>query len=214
MKTLFVDECKQFPFLLVGFVISNVKQQALRRKLREHLLAGQRSLHFKSENTRRKKSIVKALMDSHCQVVVVKCITGTNIAARYCALNALVQSHTAASCNTIVLELDETVRHRDHLFLKERQSFQAWDHRQRHEEPLLWVADAVAWCVNRGGEWERMVRPMIVKTIDCYSRLPITTRPSPAAGLKVACLLGLSSTPVEPSLVELAAMRTPIALSP
>jgi hypothetical protein len=42
-----------------------------------------------------------------------------------------------------------------------------WDHVSRNQEPLLWVADAVAWCVNRGGDWERMVRPIIEETIDC-----------------------------------------------
>jgi hypothetical protein len=68
---------------------------------------------------------------------------------------------------SIVLELDETVRFRDHQFLKQQQAIKEWDHRQRHEEPLLWVADAVAWCVNRGGDWERMVRPLIVETIEC-----------------------------------------------
>lgn len=65
------------------------------------------------------------------------------------------------------IELDETVRLKDHELFKSRGIYFEWDHKQRHEEPLLWVADAVAWCVNRGGEWERLVRPMIVKTINC-----------------------------------------------
>ena len=66
-----------------------------------------------------------------------------------------------------MFELDETSRFSDHKVFKDYASTCNWDHKMRHEEPLLWVADVVAWCVNRGGEWERMVRPMIVETIEC-----------------------------------------------
>lgn len=167
MKSLFVDECKQQPFLFAGFICSPVQQQARRKRLRGLLLAGQRSLHFKSENARRKKLIVKLMRDLNCHVVIVKCRTNPQASARLCALNSLVTSDLASQCVRIVLELDETVRVRDNAYLKQQHRLREWDHRERHEEPLLWVADAVAWCVNRGGEWERMVRPMIVETIDC-----------------------------------------------
>lgn len=167
MRSLFVDECKQQPYLFVGFAISAVKQQSHRRNLRSLLLPGQRSLHFKSEDMRRKKAILKQMLDLDCRVVVVKCRSTPKGTARLCALQSLLTSDLASSCKRIVLELDETVRLKDHGYLKRQHWIAEWDHRQRHEEPLLWVADAVAWCVNRGGEWERMVRPMIVETIEC-----------------------------------------------
>lgn len=73
----------------------------------------------------------------------------------------------------MVFELDESAKVQDDQILSRairlirgKREMQ-WDHLQRHEEPLLWVSDAVAWCVNRGGDWERMVRPMIVETIEC-----------------------------------------------
>ena len=67
----------------------------------------------------------------------------------------------------LVFELDETARVHDSKLLSDLQTKILWDHRERNQEPLLWVADAVAWCVNRGGEWEKLVRPLIVETIDC-----------------------------------------------
>jgi hypothetical protein len=67
----------------------------------------------------------------------------------------------------LVFELDQSCFVDDIKLLSEIRPNLTWDHRERHQEPLLWVADAVAWCVNRGGEWERMVRPMIVETIEC-----------------------------------------------
>lgn len=167
MTSMFVDECKQNQFILVGFIIPDFQRQAMRKKLRGELLPGQRSLHFKSENTRRKKSILQILRNSGCQLVLVRCLIKGQRTSRLCALKSLLDSELALRCQRIVLELDETVRLQDHEFLKRQTSINEWDHRQRHEEPLLWVADAVAWCVNRGGEWERMVRPMIVQTITC-----------------------------------------------
>lgn len=167
MKSLYVDECKQRPFLLVGYALGNYEQHSMRKRLRGMLLPSQRSLHFKAENLRRKKAIIDLLLTADCKLVVVKCQTKSHVSARMCALASLVDSSTALDSKSIVIELDETVRLRDHEFLKHQESVKEWDHRERHQEPLLWVADAVAWCVNRGGDWERLVRPMIVETIDC-----------------------------------------------
>ena len=64
-------------------------------------------------------------------------------------------------------ELDETAHAHDSKLLSDLQRNILWDHRERNQEPLLWVSDAVAWCVNRGGDWERLVRPLIIETIDC-----------------------------------------------
>lgn len=30
-----------------------------------------------------------------------------------------------------------------------------------HEEPLLWVPDAIAWAVGRGGDWRRRARSLV-----------------------------------------------------
>lgn len=167
MKSLFVDECKESPYLLVGFEISNFEQQTTRGHLRALLLPGQRSLHFKSENMRRKKLIVRLLTRLNCKLVVVKCRSKAHGQARKCALNTLITVAQTRDFKRIIVELDETVRHKDHQIFKASHSDFEWDHRKRHEEPLLWVSDAVAWCINRGGEWERMVRPMIRQTIEC-----------------------------------------------
>ena len=106
-------------------------------------------------------------MDAHCKLVLVKCLKRGERTARLCALKSLVSSDLSQSCQKMVLELDETIRIHDHEFLKRQDSVNEWDHLKRHEEPLLWVPDAVAWCINRGGDWERMVRSMIVETIEC-----------------------------------------------
>jgi hypothetical protein len=38
-----------------------------------------------------------------------------------------------------------------------------YDHMHRHEEPLLWAADAIAWAWQRAGDWRDRVRPLVVQ---------------------------------------------------
>ncbi len=41
-----------------------------------------------------------------------------------------------------------------------------YEHLRSHEEPLLWVPDAVAWCHGADGEWRRRVVQIIDAVID------------------------------------------------
>jgi hypothetical protein len=42
----------------------------------------------------------------------------------------------------------------------------AYEHRYAHEEPALWVPDAIAWCYGAGGLWRRRIEPIVEKTLD------------------------------------------------
>lgn len=37
-----------------------------------------------------------------------------------------------------------------------------YEHMRPHEEPILWVSDAVAWAYGAGGDWRRRVTPAVV----------------------------------------------------
>ena len=119
------------------------------------------------KTTRRKKYILRELAKFRARVVVVKCGSTPKSSNRACSFNSILDFARRQGIRYCVVELDETARMKDHQLFKLRGSDFEWDHRQRHEEPLLWVSDAVAWCVNRGGDWERMVRPMVLETIEC-----------------------------------------------
>ncbi|WP_460702136.1 hypothetical protein [Myceligenerans halotolerans] len=41
-----------------------------------------------------------------------------------------------------------------------------YDHMHRHEEPLLWAADAVAWAWQRGGPWQAAAKGLIAEVIE------------------------------------------------
>ena len=60
---------------------------------------------------------------------------------------------------TLTIELDESIRkHEEQFLLEARRRMSLSDEfryhwRRRNEEPLLWVADAVAWSYVQGGDW-------------------------------------------------------------
>jgi hypothetical protein len=45
----------------------------------------------------------------------------------------------------------------------------SYEHFRSHEEPALWVADAVAWCWGAGGEWRHRISPIVEGVSDLGS---------------------------------------------
>ena len=39
------------------------------------------------------------------------------------------------------------------------------EHLEGHSEPLLWLADIAAWCWGAGGEWRRLVNPVVTECV-------------------------------------------------
>jgi hypothetical protein len=173
MLTLFIDETKNQDFVFVGCLVPSKDLGKVRRILKGFLLPGQRSIHFHNESHRRRRKIIGVLLSLKLKVLITRVKGYTGNRARSESLEALVKLALKHQVSRLVLELDsssleldlKTLAKVSYLSLKETPL--PWDHMERHHEPLLWVADAFAWCLNRGGEWERIVRPMIIETIEC-----------------------------------------------
>jgi hypothetical protein len=163
----YIDECKAKRYVLALHLVDPKDQARLRRFLTENLLSGQRSIHFRKESPRRRKQLIKSFLNEKLEVVIFNETSMSSSPSRSIVIRALSSQIRNLGLTELVFELDETTLSHDSKLLSDLHIGLHWDHRQRHQEPLLWVADAVAWCMNRGGEWERMVRPMIVETISC-----------------------------------------------
>ena len=163
----YIDECKAKRYVFVLHLVDPKDQTRLRRHLTEKLMHGQRSIHFRKESPRRRKHLVKEFLGANFKVVIFQETSTNSFPSRSKIIRAIHEHTLELGVTELVFELDETDVVHDSRLLSNLHSSIRWDHRLRNQEPLLWVADAVAWCVNRGGEWERMVRPMIVQTIDC-----------------------------------------------
>ena len=70
-----------------------------------------------------------------------------------------------SSISRLVIEDDESLR------LRERQQIArhlagftepfSYTHANPHDEPPLWISDAIGWCWNRGGTWRKSVNEFI-----------------------------------------------------
>lgn len=163
----FIDESKAKKYLLVLSVLESRDLTMTRRFLAQTLLAGQRSVHFRKESPRRRTYLIKTLRKLNIRVVVFKDKLGASTSSRALLIRRICDEAKRLELRELVFELDQTCWNDDVKLLNALRPDLSWDHRERNQEPLLWASDAVAWCVNRGGEWERLVKPMIVETIDC-----------------------------------------------
>ena len=163
----FIDESKAKKYLLVLSLLGPRDLATTRRFLTRTLLAGQRSVHFRKESPRRRTYLIKTFRKLNIRVVVFKDKLGSSVSSRTLLIRRICDEAKRLELSELVFELDQNCFNNDVKLLNAVRPDLSWDHRERNQEPLLWVADAVAWCVNRGGEWERVVRPMIVETIEC-----------------------------------------------
>ena len=163
----FIDESKAKKYLLVLSLLESRDLTTTRKFLAQTLLAGQRSVHFRKESPRRRTYLIKTFRKLDIRVVVFKDKLVSSVSSRALLIRRICDEAKRLALRELVFELDQTCLDDDVALLNVLRPDLSWDHRERNQEPLLWVSDAVAWCVNRGGEWERMVRPMIVETIEC-----------------------------------------------
>jgi hypothetical protein len=78
-----------------------------------------------------------------------------------------VRDLAAVKGSWLVIEVDQSLVSRDRTTLyRAVRAFGVSDsleyqHCPGKQEPLLWVADAAAWCFSRIGEWLRLIAPLI-----------------------------------------------------
>ncbi|MCT2988543.1 hypothetical protein EFN19_04355 [Propionibacterium freudenreichii] len=91
--------------------------------------------------------------------------------ARPALLRALVGDMVANGAQHLVLERDESVEVWDRRTIRERLDAVgglgqlAYEHKNRNDQPMLWLADAVAWCYQKGNPWKAKVQPIVSEVI-------------------------------------------------
>ena len=84
---------------------------------------------------------------------------------------------SAVGAARLVLERDASIEAADRRILREElrrvdDTTMRYGHLDAHEEPLLWVADAVAWAQQAGGDWPRRFAPLVqqIRRLDRETR--------------------------------------------
>ena len=103
------------------------------------------------------------------QLLVVEVAGMDNKGARAKSLQLMLDLLEKYGLTQIFIELDESTRKLDTQVLMkwktENSSSIDFEFARRNEEPLLWLADAIAWCEGRGGDLLRRSASMIIERI-------------------------------------------------
>lgn len=152
---------------MVAALVTPGDVASLRRDVRSLVLPGQRRIHFTKEQPERKRLILSRLVAFGARSQVFCCATKNEILAREACLTGIVAHAAAHSHTKIVLERDESIERADRqiLFREVRRhglgDSLTYALEAPHQEPLLWIADAIAWSFAKGGEWRRRAAPLI-----------------------------------------------------
>lgn len=167
MSTLFIDESKSRGYTLVAAVIVPADAASMRKAVRELVLPGQRRLHFTRESDPRRRAILSALSALGVRAHVFRSGAEREADGREDCLKALVAYAHEHSHSRLVLERDESIEKADRRILyreiKARGLSDAvhYELEAPHDEPLLWIPDALAWSFTKGGDWKRRIAPML-----------------------------------------------------
>ena len=167
MSVLFLDESKTKGYTVSAVAISTPNIVSVRRRVAELRLKGQRRIHFTKESDRRRRTILSTMTSLRVTAHIYSlgsCLSDEE--GRRRCLTALVDDAATLGVSRIVLEQDDSVIAFDRQVLalelasRDNKSV-TYRHERAASEPLLWIADAVAWSYTRGGEWRERASPLI-----------------------------------------------------
>lgn len=166
---MYVDESTARDYLMMCAVIANEHVARTRRVMRSLLKPGQKKcLHMKDEK-RRAREILGAIVSVEPTVVIFKCRREVpDLEARERSVQRLSFEACEADLSRVVLDPIESLVRRDlsWIYAGARAAGHAeppfeFGHQQRHEEPLMWIADAAGWAWQRGGVLRKQITPVV-----------------------------------------------------
>ncbi|WP_421083702.1 hypothetical protein [Rothia nasimurium] len=168
---VFIDESKNKDYLLITTLMVHGDLSIARKKLRSLLLPGQERFHMKNERDSRRKELLSLIKTLNINVVIYRATTSSprrsQVEARADVLRAFLSDSLNTSVRNVCLESDETMDARDRQviaqFLHRHNAVHEirYQHLPAKSEILLCIPDAVGWAWNRGGEWKKMITPIV-----------------------------------------------------
>lgn len=170
----YVDETKARGYVLAVVFVPPRDVHKLRATLRGLRAAGSRSIHFHKANNSQRAAVIDALVSSGVNAMIITNRTHPRTPPREASVRALARQAVRLDVSLIVLERDQTIERKDRRWLFEElnKTTVRYEHRERHEDALLWAADAIAWCWQHGDPWKQRAAPLIAQQVDAQSMLP------------------------------------------
>ncbi len=167
----FVDESgRGSSYHVCVAVVANGDVDSLRRLVRSFCLPGQRRWHFVHERDSRRRQIIDALTVTGQVTALIFHGKGRDAEIRANCFQRMVQPLLDRNVTRLVIESREGRDDLDRQVLISQlrdcpEAF-GYDHMPPHGDPLLWIADAIAWCSSAGGAWRERIDPIVVVSQD------------------------------------------------
>lgn len=167
-RHMFVDENKSAGLLLAAAHFASHEVVTARVELRRLLLSGQQRLHFTKERSARKEQILQVILSSGVRAVLIQSTLDVRPnAQRQQCLEQLLIAASGLGITRLQIERDDGAMDFDRRSVVEAvkaglftDDF-TYTWLRPNQEPLLWVADAFAWCWAQGGPWRQAIQEVV-----------------------------------------------------
>ena len=162
---VYLDECMASSYVLIATSIRPENVTHISRVLRAAVRPGQRRVHFNSESHAQRQSFIRLLAEIEFTCVLYVCDGPAPRRSREQCISKVLDDAVDSSISRLVIEDDESLRRRErqqiaHHLAGFTEQF-SYAHANPHDEPPLWISDAIGWCWNRGGVWRKSVTGFI-----------------------------------------------------
>lgn len=165
---VFVDETMRSGIALVAALIVPGDLAGLRSAMRSCRLPGQSHIRFTKESPKRRKALLSQISAMPVHALIYHAEKG----GRYRCLRRLVADAQTLEVSRLILEKDESLQEQDR---REIRSYLAatpgvptfqYLHEAKRAEPMLWIADAIAWSWPQR-EWRPRIASLVAGVADC-----------------------------------------------
>ena len=168
----FVDESVRGRRYLMACVMAEARHLPELRPVMRTLAVHDR-VHFNNESQRQKRAVLSAIAEMPIGVLIAVAHRGHGIsefAARNACISVVVDQVQRRDIPRLVLESRDDDREDERHLVRVRQPEPSlvFEHRRASAEPMLWVADAIAWAHGAGADWRRLVAAVVEDAIELH----------------------------------------------
>jgi hypothetical protein len=164
MKAVFIDESKSKAYVLCAIFVNVEHVPSIRRDLNRLRLKGQSRIHFVSESNRRRRQILSVYRTLPIEVRFFETRGEPEAESREKCFRELAKALPSGDYCEVWIEadsnhvdLDKTVL-TNALKAEAKSSNVIFSHSDPRTQILLWIPDALAWVMTRGGDWHKELR--------------------------------------------------------
>lgn len=167
----FVDESIRGQRYLMACVLVEARHLTHVRRTTATLAGAGRRLHFHQELDSTRRHALEVFTSLPMRIMIVVCMRRHGVSqfqARDVCLTEIVRQLQREAVPRLTVESRQDDRDDQRTVLRSRapHPLLTFDHRRSADEPILWVADAVAWAYGAGNHWAPLADRVIDEVIE------------------------------------------------